>query len=135
MSHDALEGDDEIETSACVDGLGNPVPSSLADAFRRGPEFGEAIKLLRRLKRWLIRTRGGPAGLVIQESYTRIAADLDNLISEIKFARPFTVCVYCDNELPAFMACGACRQRGFISEEVFRAAPAELRAKRESPPS
>ena len=57
----------------------------------------------------------------------RIVADLDNADSELKFSAPHCVCVYCENKPPKVANCTACKGLGWITEQIYKAAPKGLK--------
>lgn len=52
----------------------------------------------------------------------RIMADLRNLESEVKSARPHAICCYCNGH-----GCQACSNRGWLSEAKWKVVPVEMR--------
>ncbi len=104
------------------DGTGKAADGPMVKVFETAAEFDPARQNLVKLKQALNRLKGLPGGEMLQMGYQRIMSDLDNLDTEIKFAKPFAPCCYCDGE-PKH--CKACKGIGWLNETAHKAAPKE----------
>ena len=57
-----------------------------------------------------------------------IDADLKNVWNQIKYARPHAACPYCKGQQPNVQSCRACKKLGWVPQQIFKLAPAEMRA-------
>lgn len=116
-----------MELAPAKDGFGDDVTGELRHVFQVCAEFKEKRQQLTNLKTWITQRMNHPGCAVLASGESRIKTDIDNLDSELKFATPYCVCVYCKNKMPKLANCNACKGRGWITQEIYKQAPKELK--------
>lgn len=104
------------------DGTGKEHTGEMRTVFETGDAIEKARQHLVNLKRDINRLLTLAGGELLQVAKQRIMADLDNLDTEIKFAKPFAPCCYCAGN-PKH--CKACKGIGWLNESTYKAAPKE----------
>jgi hypothetical protein len=117
-------------TGEAKDAFGDGVAGDLKQVFELRAEFDEQLAKLASIKTWMTQRATHPGAAVLAEADQRIRADLTQVHEELKFAKPHCVCVYCKNKNPKVLDCNACKGKGWMTEQVYKAAPKGL--KRES---
>lgn len=117
----------DMELAPAVDAWGDEVTGELRHVFQVCAEFKEKRQQLTNLKTWITQRMNHPGCAVLASGESRIKTDIDNLDSELKFATPYCVCVYCKNKMPKLANCNACKGRGWITQEIYKQAPKELK--------
>lgn len=113
----------EWEPEDVRDCLDNDVPADLEDVFKIIGEFDEQRNKLTSIKSWLTQRIKHPAGKHLEAAVDRIRSDIDQADREIKFCKPYAVCVYCHNKAPKLTDCNACKGLGWITQPIYDAAP------------
>jgi DUF3102 family protein len=113
------------EPSEVKDHFGDTVPKELREAFVINAEFDKQRNALTAMKSWITQRVKHAGGKFLEAAESRIKSDIDNLDREIKFAKPYCVCVYCQNKTPKVANCNACKGLGWINEQIYSAAPKE----------
>jgi hypothetical protein len=116
-----------MELEPAYDGFGDEVTGELRHVFQIVSEFKEKRQQLTNLKTWITQRLNHPGAAVLASGESRIKADIDNLDIELKFAVPYCECVYCKNKMPKLANCNACKGRGWITQEIYKQAPKELK--------
>jgi hypothetical protein len=116
--------------SEAKDAFGDGVAGDLKQVFELRGEFDEQLAKLASIKTWMTQRATHPGAAVLAEADQRIRSDLTQVHEELKFAKPHCVCVYCKNKKPKVLDCNACKGKGWMTEQVYKAAPKGL--KRES---
>lgn len=109
------------------DGHGDEVTGELRNVFEICHEFKEKRQALTNIKTWITQRLSHPGCAVLASGESRIKADIDNLDIELKFATPYCACVYCKNKMPKVANCTACKGRGWITQEIYKQAPKEMK--------
>jgi hypothetical protein len=122
---DTFEIDDL--TSESKDAFGSDVPAELSLAFQLCAGFDEQCDKLSSIKTWLTQNANHPGARILEGAAQRIRTDLDQARAELKFAKPYCVCVYCHNKNPKVANCTACKGLGWITEPIYKAAPKGLK--------
>lgn len=117
----------ELTPQSVKDGFGDEVTGELRAAFAIRAEFQEKRQQLTNLKTWITQRVSHPGCAVLKSGESRIKTDIDNLDTELKFATPHCECVYCKNKMPKVANCNACKGRGWITQEIYKQAPKELK--------
>jgi transposase-like protein len=114
---DASEAPTPRAPEKVTDGRGRPVPLRFHEVFKRAAEYDITMRLIAEAKTAAVALAKDPVighHLHPQE----LAADLDNALSALKFAKPYAVCSYCGGK-----GCSPCRQSGYLGRDVFKQAP------------
>lgn len=117
----------EFTPSEVKDGHGDEVTGDLRHVFEICEEFKEKRQMLTNLKTWVTQRIAHPGCAVLATAESRIKTDIDTVDRELKFATPFCVCVYCNNKMPKVANCTACKGRGWMTQDVYKAAPKEMK--------
>jgi len=117
----------ELTPQSVKDGFGDEVTGELRAAFAIRAEFQEKRQQLTNLKTWITQRVSHPGCAVLKSGESRIKTDIDNLDTELKFATPHCECVYCKNKMPKVANCNACKGRGWITQEIYKQAPKDLK--------
>lgn len=117
----------EFEPDEVTDAFGDDVVGDLRPAFMIRDEFKEKRQQLTNLKTWITQRVSHPGCAVLATAESRVKTDIDNLDRELKFAAPHCACVYCKNKMPKLANCNACKGRGWITEEIYKQAPKDLK--------
>lgn len=110
-------------TGESTDAFGDQAPAALKQVFELCEEFDAQRAKLAGIKSWMTQRLAHPGAAVLVDAAQRIKTDLDHADAELKFAKPYCVCVYCKNEKPKVANCNACKGRGWMTEQVYKAAP------------
>lgn len=110
-------------TSESKDAFGNNVPDELDLAFQLRAGFKEQRDKLSSIKSWITQNINHAGASILQGARQRIVTDIDQADSELKYATPYCVCVYCHNKAPKVANCNACKGLGWITEPIYKAAP------------
>lgn len=110
-------------TGESNDAFGEQVPDDLRQVFELCEEFDDQRKKLTAIKSWITQRLNHPGAKWLEAAAQRIRSDIDNADSELKFAKPYCVCVYCLNKPPKVANCNACKGFGWITEPVYKQAP------------
>jgi hypothetical protein len=113
----------EFSAPVAKDSLGHDLPAELRQAFEICAEFDAQRAKLTAIKTWMTQRVSHPGAAVLTDAAQRIKSDLDQADAEIKFAKPYCVCVYCKNTGD----CTACKGKGWLTEQVYKAAPKGLK--------
>lgn len=114
-------------TGESKDAFGTQAPSELRQVFELCEEFDAQRAKLSGIKSWMTQRLAHPGAAVLVDAAQRIKTDLDHLDAELKFAKPYCVCVYCKNESPKVANCNCCKGRGWMTEQLYKAAPKGLK--------
>lgn len=114
-------------TSDSKDAFGDQAPAALRQVFELSEEFDAQRAKLSGIKSWITQRLGHPGAAVLIDAEQRIKTDIDQAAAELKFARPYCACVYCQNKAPKVANCTACNGRGWITEPIYKAAPKGLK--------
>lgn len=117
----------ELTPSEVKDGHGEEVTGELRHVFAICEEFKEKRQQLTNLKTWITQRLSHPGCALLADAESRVKTDIDNLDSELKFAAPHCACVYCNNKMPKLANCNACKGRGWISLQIYKQAPKDLK--------
>lgn len=115
-----------VAEPAITDEAGAAIPSRLSVAFAARTAYDDALGKLQAVAAAftaLERLAGGKGREWLRLDKAR--ADLANLRTEIKFARPYAVCPHCNGK-----GCAAntgCRGAGYLPKDAYDRVPAELR--------
>lgn len=113
-------------SSESKDAFGKETPEEIAKAFELREGFQEQRNKLTSIKTWMTQNQNHPGAAVLAGAVQRIVTDIDNADSELKFCTPYCVCVYCHNKKPKVTDCNACKGLGWITEQIYKAAPKGL---------
>lgn len=105
------------------DAFGAAPPDDLRTVFEICEEFDAQRAKITGIKTWITQRLSHPGAKVLEGAAQRIRTDLDQADSELKFAKPYCVCVYCHNKSPKVANCTACKGLGWITEPIYKAAP------------
>jgi hypothetical protein len=105
------------------------VPPELASAFDLAADFDAQRRKLTSIKTWLTQNQNHPGAKVLAGAAQRLRTDLDHADAELKFSKPYCVCVYCDDKPQKVADCRACKGLGWIPQPIYEAAPANLKRK------
>lgn len=115
--------DREELTSESKDAFGSESPEELNLVFQIVEGFKAQRQKLSSIKTWITQNINHPGSVVLASAESRVKADIDQADSELKFAMPYCVCVYCSNKPAKRKDCNACKGLGWITEPVYQAAP------------
>jgi hypothetical protein len=96
--------------------------ADVADAFAGRDRFAELMNRLSAIGSDLAALAASPAGRYL--SAQQVKADVKNVRDAVRFAVPHAVCPYCGGR-----KCDACKQAGWMGENVYKAVPADLKRK------
>jgi hypothetical protein len=113
----------EWKPTEIKDSLGIEVAGDLEEVFEIAHEFEEARNKLTAIKAWMTQRVKHAGGKWLESAQQRILTDLKQAGTEIKHAKPYCPCVYCQNKAPKVANCNACKGLGWITEPVYDAAP------------
>lgn len=108
------------------DQLGLVVPESLVEVFVAATGFDETAKLVRELEKKFRIVAADKAGELLEGDMQAVKAALETLKGSLKLHRPHTTCPHCSGKGDG---CDHCRRRGWVTQNVYRSAPEELKAK------
>lgn len=112
-----------------------PVPMVESPTLPRGTEtFDGMLNLLTNLTKSVHLVAGDgvdmdplPGGFWLAQNLQKVEADLRNLRNTIRFCRPYQVCPHCQGK-----QCSACKGQGWVTEQIWEAAPKDLKARAEA---
>lgn len=114
-------------TNESKDAFGVEAPKELRQVFELCEELDAQRAKLTGIKSWLTQRASHPGAVLLVDADQRIRTDLDQADTELKFAKPYCVCIYCHNKAPKVANCTACKGRGWMTEPVYKAAPKEMK--------
>ena len=97
-----------------LDATGWPIPTQLIPLWRRGEEVQEMLTALSRVKGALRTAQETKDLLYAEVMFSSALSQLDQAWTDLKRAKPFSVCPTCQGQVPD--KCTLCRGRGLISE-------------------
>ena len=115
-----------------TDAFGNSVPAVMESEFRFAAELEAQRKKLSSIKTWMTQNQNHPGAKILASAAQRVRTDIDHADSELKFAKPYCVCVYCDDKAGRVQDCKACKGLGWIPQPIFDSAPDKLKRKRKA---
>lgn len=106
-----------------TDARGSPVTDpKFREVFEHGAKFMVFGRHVAAIKGMLREILEGPAGNVLAEQRQDIERDRQNILSAIKFSRPYAICPYCGGRQEK---CQGCKGRGWVTKEAFDQSPAK----------
>lgn len=114
-------------TGESKDAFGTEAPDELRQVFEICEEFDAQRAKLTGIKSWMTQRVKHPGGALLAAAEQRIKTDIDHLDAELKFAKPYCVCVYCQNKSPKVANCSCCKGAGWMTEQLYKAAPKGLK--------
>lgn len=106
-----------------TDARGSPVTDpKFREVFTHGAKFLVFGRHVAAIKGMLREILEGPAGSVLAEQRQDIERDRQNILSAIKFSRPYAVCPYCGGNRDD---CTGCKGRGWVTKEAWDQSPAK----------
>lgn len=105
-----------------VDSLGNELPPHVAEAIAQADRLKELVNEAHSLRRRVEEMCKDPLGSFINRQ--QVETDLKNAAAGIRFAIPYCICPYCWGD-----KCKACRQQGWVPEEIYGQSPEGLKKK------
>lgn len=119
-------------TETLVDATGWPVPDNLEKLWDRIPEVKDKLMGLSALRGLLRRVKDNRDVLWRSVNLDSVMMQVDQVYADIKEAIPFAVCPYCQGRAETLTHCANCKQRGVVSEFLWKhAIPEELKAVRQ----
>jgi hypothetical protein len=110
---------DNVHDGACpCDESGNPIPKHLIAVFEARDEFDAVLSKVKILSQVCLSLSNRAGGERIR--WNELKTDIDNLRRHLRFARPYSICPYCDG---TDKACKACKGTGWITEAATKQAP------------
>lgn len=129
--------DDEFDTVKMAvdskDAFGDSPPEELRQAFELREGFKAQRDKLTSIKTWMTQNMNHPGAVILKDAKDRLRTDIDQADSELKFAMPYCVCVYCHNKDPKVANCTACKGLGWITEPIYKAAPKGMQREKAKP--
>lgn len=133
----ASEKDDADSNGQIIDEVGKTIPESLIPVFSKVKEFRACLNQVNEIKRMIKELGESPAGIYC--NVDNVIIQFDNAKRGIKFAIPYAVCPVCNHEAKQrtkkrFKEIGvewelcACKESGWVTEEMYKRLPAEVRA-------
>lgn len=113
-AHSMLQKPDE-DKSPVVDGLKKTVPDNLESVFSDVSFFDDKVRELQKINREVKDQSNAESGGFVRVQ--DIEASLQNAISAIKFAKPFTECPTCKRKLKK--TCKNCKGSGYITKRHY----------------
>lgn len=115
-----------------VDETGWPVPDNLEKLWDRIPEVKDKLLALSSLRGLLRRVKENRDVLWRSVNLDSVMMQVDQVYADIKEAIPFAVCPYCQGRSETASHCANCKQRGVVSEFLWKhAIPEELKVVRQ----
>jgi hypothetical protein len=113
-----------------MDSFGRPVPSRLAEVFRRASKFRSLVHRIGVFKSDLSALKAEGDGTELLR-VNAVSVDLVNAQKSIRFSTPHGVCPRCDG-VGCYGEKPLCSGRGWLPEDVCERLSPELKAKLES---
>ena len=116
----------ETATVTMHDEVGEPVPDHLVPIFAARKRIKAYLNLIDKLKKNTKADVQENPDLWFYFRQNPWEVEMANVRRQYRFALPYAVCVYCGGDPD--MQCTACRGKGYLNEDLYRAAPAELKS-------
>lgn len=121
----------EPKKEQLLDATGYPVPDSVIKLFHRSDEVKDVLQRVATLRGMMRRLSEVEDALWQPVNKSTMGADLNKVYHELKMALPYAVCPHCQGRDETKSHCTTCKQRGVISEFLWKTAiPEELKAVR-----
>lgn len=104
--------------------LKDPLEPKVREAINQAGVFKELMNAITAIKSKVTKLVESPLGRHINPN--ELNANLTNAYRILKFAMPYADCVYCGKSIKK--TCKACGGHGWLVQDVFKQAPADMRA-------
>ena len=115
-------GADPVVPAPSAAAPGRPIPPAVAAAFARRWEITALMEQVSAVRLTVEKAVDAGDSLFANVALSQFQADCGNVYRALRFARPYAVCPYCAGD-----GCRACRSLGWVGQDVYDAAPADLK--------
>ncbi len=111
------------DTVPVTDARGSPIKDpQFREVFTDGALFPAVERYVSHLKGMVQQLLESNAGGVLAEQRQDIERDRQNILSALKFSRPYAICPYCGGRRDD---CKGCKGRGWVTKEAWNQSPAK----------